>query len=210
MEEQTGSRHRFACVPLPPEMQALPRDRRGYPIPAVVFRDAAGDPHFTINDIGKSHQAVREDRCPICWGHLTRGRWFVGGPLSALHEHGAFGDPPGHRACITYALQVCPYLAAPNYTKRLDDRGLVERAGIALAMDPTVVPERPALFVAVMAIGQSARLGATTAIRPKKPNRAIEYWQKGRRLPDREGAAIAAAVLAGPLPKIESPRILRP
>lgn len=201
---------RFACVPVPPEMQALPRDRRGLPIPANVFRDKAGAPHFTINDDVKTMQALREDRCAICWGRLTRGRWFVGGPLSALHEHGAFGDPPGHRACITYALQVCPYLAAPSYTKRIDDLTLVERAGIAVAMNPTVVAERPVVFVAAMAIGQTVRWGVTTTIRPRKPYKAVEFWRQGRRLSDAEGAAIAASVLAGPLPNVGARRLLVP
>lgn len=201
---------RFSCVPVPPEMQALPRDRRGFPIPANVFRDNAGAPHFTINDDVKTMQALREDRCAICWGRLTRGRWFVGGPLSALHEHGAFGDPPGHRACITYALQVCPYPAAPSYSKRIDDLTLVERAGIAVAMNPTVVAERPVLFVAAMAIGQTVRWGVTTTIRPRKPYKAVEFWRQGRRLPDCEGAAIAASVLAGPLPNVEARRLLVP
>ncbi|MDE4914541.1 hypothetical protein PQI07_28145 [Methylobacterium sp. 092160098-2] len=210
MDAETEFRRRLECVPVPDEMRDLPRDRRGYPIPAIVFRDAGGTPHFTINDAGMSLRALEEDRCPICWGRLTRGRWFVGGPLSALHERGAFGDPPGHRACIGYALQICPYLAAPSYAKRIDDRGLVRRSGLAVAMDPTVVPERPALFVAVMAIGQSVRKGATISIRPKKPYRAIEYWRRGRRLPDDEGAAIAATILGEPLPQPGAPRILRP
>ena len=47
-----------------------------------------------------------------------------------MHENGAFADPPGHRACVTYALQVCPYLAAPSYAKRIDGETLIDRAGI--------------------------------------------------------------------------------
>lgn len=210
MVATTEARSRFACVPIPLEMQALPRDRRGFPIPANVFRDRAGAPHFTINDDEKTAQALQEDRCPICWGRLTRGRWFVGGPLSALHENGAFADPPGHRACVAYALQVCPYLAAQNYAKRIDDLTLVERAGIAVAMNSTVVPERPAVFVAAMATGQTVRWGLQPTIRPRKPYKAIEFWSQGRRLPDAEGAAIAASVVGGPLPNVRPRRLLIP
>lgn len=208
MTTTSEPRRRFECVPVPAEMQHLPRDRRGFPIPEIVFRDHAGLPHFTINDTAKSIQALAEERCPICWGKLTRGRWFVGGPLSALHENGAFADPPGHRACVTYALQVCPYLAAPSYAKRIDGETLIDRAGIAVALDPTVVAARPEIFVAVMAVGQSVRWGMNPTIRPKRPYRAIEYWRHGVRLADAEGERISAAILSAPLPSSAQPRVL--
>jgi len=39
-------------VPIPFDLQENDRDRRGLPIPFVVYRDVTGMPHFTINDVG--------------------------------------------------------------------------------------------------------------------------------------------------------------
>src|SRR5215472_13925800 len=96
---------------VPSRMAHLPLDPRGYPIPANVYRDAQGRPHFTINDDRKRLEQLRRDACPICDQSLYIGRWFVGGPLSAFHPNGAYIDLPMHHECATYALQVCPYLA---------------------------------------------------------------------------------------------------
>jgi hypothetical protein len=113
-------------VRLPERMAKLERDRRGLPIPFIVMRDKSGQPHFTINDHAKSARCLREDLCPICGQKLFRGRWFAGGPLSAFHANGCYLDPPTHKECVEYALQVCPFLAAPKYTGRLDDAALAE------------------------------------------------------------------------------------
>ncbi len=200
---------RIACVAVPPAMQALPRDARGFPIPAIVLRDAAGRPHFTINDNRKVVQALEEDRCTICWNRLTRGRWFLGGPLSALHPQGAYNDPPTHRECAHYALQVCPYLAAPHYAKRVADGRRVAQAGLGIGINPSSDTERPALFVLVMAVGQSVRWSALPTIRPRRPYRAVEYWQSGAPLADEVGRTLAARVLAESQPAPRVPRLIQ-
>ena len=147
-------------VPIPERMQKLDRDKRGLPIPFLVVRDAArGTPHFTIIDSLK-HARTRclsEDRCAICGDRLLRGRWFLGGSLSAFHPQGCYIDPATHDECIHYALQVCPYIAAPNYSGRLDDALFDYQANpeVVMLLDPTTIPERPDVFCAVMAVGQS-------------------------------------------------------
>ena len=108
-------------MPLPERMQALDKDRRGLPIPFLVVRDPDGGAHFTINDESKRQRCLKENLCAICGQPLHRGRWYVGGSLGAFHEHGRYVDPPLHRECTEYGLQVCPYLAAPKYTGRLDE-----------------------------------------------------------------------------------------
>ncbi|MGH6988400.1 MAG: hypothetical protein ACREE3_00775, partial [Stellaceae bacterium] len=55
----------------------------------------------------------------ICGKRMHGGFWFVGGLRCFLHEHGAFFDPPMHLECAEYALQVCPFLAASKYIRRV-------------------------------------------------------------------------------------------
>lgn len=182
-------------VPIPKFMQALPRDRRGLPIPAIVMLDTDGTPHFTVNDSQKRAKVLREDRCGICGNPLFRGRWFVGGPLSAFSPRGCYIDPPMHGECVAYALQVCPYLAAPRYTGRLDDIKIdpAKVPGLIMLVDETMLPDRPETFVAIMAVGQAVwARGATTYVKPKAPYRQVQYWRHGSRLADSEGAPVKA------------------
>lgn len=173
-------------VPIPDRMSHLDRDHRGYPIPWIVFRDSSGRAHFTVNNDTMTARCRDEDRCSICGTKLFRARWFVGGPGSAFHEHGAYIDPPMHYECATYALQVCPHLAAPRYTGRIDTKTL-DRSKLpdqAIFIDNTMDPNRPDYFVAVMAVGQTLVHASLlqTYIKPKRPYRRVEFWRNGVRL----------------------------
>jgi len=183
----------FRTVPVPATMKDRPRDPRGYPIPWNVLVDSTGKAHFTINDESLRAMAIRERLCPICGVRLWRGLWFVGGPGSALHQHGAYIDPPMHKECATYALRVCPYLAAPNYsnTKRIDAKTLSpeERAKIPVLIDNTTDPERPALFVLAMALKMTVTYN--NYLRPHRPWHGMEFWRHGERLLHDAGMFIA-------------------
>jgi hypothetical protein len=175
-------------LPIPDQMKRLDRDPRGYPIPWIVYRDATGRSHFQINDDVRRYDCIRLDLCSICGHKLSRGRWFVGGPMSAFHEAGAFIDPPLHHPCMRYALQVCPYLAAPNYAKRIDGKTVSKDDPNLMLLDPTAIARRPEFFVAVMAVGQKL-VGHPLApnIVPTRPYRRVEYWRHGHRLTAEEG-----------------------
>jgi hypothetical protein len=166
-------------VPIPERMAQLPRDPRGYPIPFIVLRDADNRPHFTINDTTSVEFAIRHDLCAICGSKLFRGRWFVGGTGSAFHEHGAYIDGPVHGDCAEYALQVCPYLAAPKYAGRLDAKTLdpAKLPASIILKDNTLDPRRPEHFVAVLATGQR-RTGHGHFV-PKRPYLAASVWKGG-------------------------------
>jgi hypothetical protein len=194
-----------ALLNIPARMAHLPRDHRGYPIPAMVLIDDGGRPHFQINDERKRQKCIEEDRCAICGTKLFRGRWFVGGPLSAFSERGSYIDPPLHQECAEFALAVCPYLAAPHYGKEIGVKTLKGRSatGIGIAIDPTTLPDRPPFFVAVMAVATDvirqadvanpldghAALGYTPEMvrfvrhRPGTV-RDIRVWQGGSRVTD--------------------------
>lgn len=195
LNRNTDWRH----VPLPDRMQALPKDARGLPIPFIVTRDSTGRPLFTINDHRKTAQCLREDKCPICGHGLSRGRWFAGGPLSAFHPQGCYIDTPLHKECMIYALQVCPYLAAPKYAGRLDDKQVdySKMPDTVVMLDPTMLPERPPLFVCVMAVHQKViNKGGLSYVKPARPYKNIEYWRFGSQLGAAEGMQLVDQALA--------------
>jgi hypothetical protein len=192
----------WRSVPIPRRMQALQKDSRGYPIPFVVMRDDAGQPHFTINDTQRQHRVIKERRCAICGTRMAR-LWFVGGPLSAFHEHGAYGDSAMHHECMRYAMQVCPYLALRNYNGRIDAGRLkpsdIQKKPKMILVDTTQDDSRPTLFVAVAADRQTLLPqphGLSPHLRPQRPYLAVEYWQNGQQLDDEEGRRLVEEYIA--------------
>jgi len=191
-------------VPIPKKMRGLGKDARGYPIPFVVLLDTDGAPHFAINDDRRIARCIGERRCAICGSRLPRLLWFVGGPASAFHVDGCYRDTAMHHECMRYALQVCPYLAAPKYLGRIDAAGLdpakLPKGCPALFLDPTLIPERPPLFVAVASIGQKLirRDEGGFYLQPLRPYTAVEFWRHGKLLsePEAQEAMIAAAQAA--------------
>jgi hypothetical protein len=181
-------------IELPDRMKHLDRDHRGYPIPYIVFRDSDGKPHFTINDEYKVQRCKKHELCSICGARLLRGRWFVGGPMSALAPTGAYVDPPLHYECMQFALQTCPYLLSAKYQGRLDGATLDPKKapGVIGLLDTTMIPERPKIFIGVMAVGQFYT--DRGYIVPKKPFRAMEFWRDGRLEKRFERDVIAAAM----------------
>jgi hypothetical protein len=123
--------------------------------------------------------------CPLCGSTLTGKRWFVGGPKSAFSVTGAYSDPPMHDECAHYALAVCPYLAAPTYSRRIEDRTLTD--GSQTLIDPNVIIERPVVFVAVETTGHVVR---GRHVIPDLPYSRIEYWLHGAQLSQAEGLAL--------------------
>lgn len=166
-------------IAIPDRMKHLDCDHRGYPIPFIVFRDSDNKPHFTINDQHKISRCRHSDLCPICGRELLRGRWFLGGPMSALHPRGAYIDPPLHHECMRFAVQTCPYLVNQKYTKRIDGNTLdrSKAPDVITLIDPTLDPTRPKIFVAAMAVGQTYTENGYVV--PKHPYRGLEFWRDG-------------------------------
>lgn len=137
----------WKSVPIPEELLHLDFDRRGYPIPYIVYRREDGTPDFVVNDIHRVVKCIGEGLCAITGLPLGDDVWFVGGHMSAYHPAGAFKDPPVKKVAADYAMRVCPFLAAPSYagmkeatkTKVLSD---IAKEGVATE-DPTMAPEPP-------------------------------------------------------------------
>lgn len=192
-------------IPIPKRMRALQRDERGYPIPFIVLREpGTGKPLFVVNDVVVATRALLERRCPICGSKLKGILWWVGGPLSAFVKEGAYLDSAMHQECMEYALQVCPYLAAPGYLGSISEAQSKQAmaAGVAGIIEHTMLPGRPAVFVAVAA--RRFKLidhGAGYYSKPEEPYLAIQYWRHGERIdPDVAWELIKAQ----PLPKGKS------
>lgn len=193
----------WKSIPIPALMQSLERDRRGYPVPVIVMRDTDGRPHFTINDELERQRVIQQRLCSICGKPLHKVVALVGGPGSALHPQGAFLDPPTHRECATYAVQVCPYLAAPNYARRIDDATLDPAklpAHYTGTVDHTVLPDRPDVFVLLIArklnyVPYQDNPDFIRIIRPVRPYVKTEFWRNGEKLEELEGRTLAANAL---------------
>ena len=172
---------------MPERIAKLPRDPRGYPIPYNVARGVDGTPLFTVNDSRTHMQCLCQGLCPICGETLGKWKWFVGGPRSAFEEHGWYIDLPGHAECEKFALQTCPYLAAPRYLGRIDI--VPEKLpGAAILIDETQIPGRPDFFVAVA--GDRVEISAPPEpglhlpyVRPVRPFLEYEFWQHGQQIP---------------------------
>ena len=174
----------WKSVPIPKKMNAMRRDKRGYPIPFIVVTGEDGTPYFTANHEPRRLRCILENRCSICGTRLDSSVWLVGGPVSAFHEFGAYRDPGLHHECMEYALRVCPYLAAPRYMGRIDDANIAYDnlpAGVIGFLDPTMIAVRPDVFVAVGARRQIVTPGGEN-VRPSKPYVAVEFWREGERI----------------------------
>jgi hypothetical protein len=173
-------------IPIPDRMKHLKVDPRGLPIPYSVLYDTSGKPLFSVNDHNKTVQTLMSNLCSVCGTPLARGRWLVGGPLSAFHPMGCFIDPPMHAECCHYSLQVCPYLAAPHYGNgvgplKFEQAALPNRRALSLATPGTVIkPDRPDVFIAAMAVGHLDVNPDNASVRATQPYVTVEYWKDGK------------------------------
>ena len=183
----------------PERIARLEHDKRGYPIPWNVLRGDDGTPFFIINDDRKAYHALLRDLCPICGERLGRWKWFVGGLRSAFDPAGCYFDLPGHRECIEYALQVCPYLAIPKYLRHADAIAHPEKlpVGHGILLDETVIPDRPEVMVAVCArrIELLDRGPLQPYLKPVKPFDDWTYWRHGKQIDEAEALPYLRAAL---------------
>lgn len=177
-------------IEVPEKMESLKKDHRGFPIPHAVLIDSEGTPHFKVNDSRKRDRCVKYKICSICGKPMARkvdgkiifDMWMVGGPGSAFHKNGAFIDGPVHEECSTYALKVCPYLAARNYMNHMDIDKVIDKVKTddVLLVDPTMDPNRPKAFIQIQIEAYKViREGNGTYIIPKRPYLDVRYWNKG-------------------------------
>lgn len=182
---------------MPPRIAALPRFR-GLPVPWNVVIGRNGDPLFTVNDDEKRRRAIRQQLCPMCGERLGKWKWFAGGPLSAYHQHGAYYDLPGHHECIQFALQICPYLVARHYKREIHVDPQNVPPEYSMLYDPTHIPDRPDIFVAVASavmLEEPGNVALMSAVRPERPYLAQEFWRRGEKLSEEQALPWLRAAL---------------
>ncbi len=173
-------------IELPKIMRTMERDARGFPIPFIVMRDKTGFAHFNINDSRRVETALAKRLCSICGKRLEKLVWFVGGTLCFTSDRAAFLDPPMHQECAEFALAVCPFLAAPRYTRSIGQRRVNRElmpGNMALNNVAYNGPMRPEWFA----------MGGCFAFKRVRPDRAnighsifvpldwqmVEFWRHG-------------------------------
>jgi hypothetical protein len=118
----------------PRSVLLLPRDERGYPIPYIQFRSAAGAADFRVVDEERKLAAVRQRRCAICGQRTGTDLWLIGGP--ACREHGTFTELPMHGECARYAARACPFVAGT--ATKYSTQALPQEEGRVFNVEPSM------------------------------------------------------------------------
>ena len=176
-------------IPIPFNLSTNDRDRRGLPIPFIVYRDTNGVPHFTVDNVSALNLVLSERLCGLCGKPLKMGQmWLIGGPISAFHEDGLYIEPPAHEECARYAVQVCPFIAASNYSRRIEAKTLKpgtldEEEQIH---DNQNAPPRPLFFALTRTSGVKlidANDGSGQRhVQPRRPWKQVEFWRHGEEI----------------------------
>lgn len=188
------------ALPIPPDLQDNDRDRRGLPIPFVVYRDISGAAHFSINNVAAVDLVLDQRLCGLCGKPLKPGQiWLIGGPGSSFMDDGMYIDPFAHEDCARYAVQVCPFLAAPSYARRVEGRTLKQRdahEGVELH-DNKIAPPRPLFFVLActtdFSLVDSHDGSGHRYILPRRPWAHVEFWRDSAPITQGEARQLAEA-----------------
>jgi hypothetical protein len=178
---------RIQKIPMPRRLKKLKISSQGYPIPWFVPW-VNSEPEFRAFDEGKRREAWLCRRCWICGDALGKLYSFVIGPMCMLNRIGS--EPPSHHECAQYAVQACPFLAAPRM--RRNEKELLEKvkpaAGIHLNHNPGIavlwtttkyVPFNAGILSAMGRVaGQDPGIGVL--FRLGNPV-STEFWREGRR-----------------------------
>lgn len=165
-----------STIPMPERVARLPRDKRGFPIPAgnIILRN--GTPDFATLDQTKWMQLLVLRGCGICGEKMEEAVWFVGGPLCETNR--LFFDHPMHEECATYALQICPYLAIPNFQHR--KKLLDESSGFKSQAVAAASVGKPGRFM----LGKTSWYGAVRyqgeTLLHAGPWESITWWAEGK------------------------------
>lgn len=180
--------------PVPEILAELPRDTRGYPIPAGAWRDpATGEYDFRVLNQQIRLDALKNKRCAISGELMLPGEyWFIGGPVN--FEGRLFVDGPMRYEAAEFSLMTCPHLALSASKYR--------RTGVEDKFRPagTTLEKSPILMLAMARHYRLEEIKDFVYVRATAW-RAVSWWQDGRRLTKPE----AIATLAKVAPDIKMP-----
>lgn len=122
-----------------PEALAARPHRGKLPIPFVTYVDPDGKPDFRVHDNARRQECATKRLCQLCGTKMASHVTFVGTKGSV--ERRTFGEPPGHRECLLFALEVCPWLAGSDYRSEW-----LEGSGFTRLTTPEIDDEPIALY----------------------------------------------------------------
>ena len=181
-------------IPAPPaQMQHLPIDERGYPVPFFVAW-TQHKPEFRGSSRQVQRLCIEKSLCWVCGLPLRGEMVFTIGPMCSVNRLSA--EPPSHIACARYSVRACPFLSKPQMVRRED--GLPERldfgAGISLRHNPGVT----LLWFARAFTVEYYPEGALWRI--ERQPVLVEWWARGRKATRDE----VVAAFEGGLPKLRA------
>lgn len=127
----------IAELEMPPQIEALPRSRQGFPVPwFVAFID--GEPDFRIIRPDGVGLATRHGLCWLCGHELGMTATYVAGPMCGVNRTSA--EPPSHNTCADYAAVACPFLTRPHAKRRppAEEIGAAKPPGQMIERNPGV------------------------------------------------------------------------
>ena len=164
-------------ISLPASMQHLRLDARGYPIPFIVD-DGSEKPDFRVINHEKWKQCVVYRQCAMTGLPLGTDLAFIGGPLSIMNR--VFTDPAMLPDAAEYAMQVCPFLAAPKFAYA---QSIKAAAGYTLSdMSSTMSDKRPERFgLGITGSYRLVQVNGDTLINAAM-FRTVRYWTQGEEI----------------------------
>src|SRR5688572_9421849 len=156
-------------VPMPIYIARLPRDERGFPIPFFA-PTIEGKKSFAVSDSSKRLKCAKHRLYWIRGKRLRLLIAFVGGPCCV--EIHAYSDGPMHVDCAIYAVKVCPWMALPEYKKRM-----FEHLGDS---DSVIEPKKPDMNAVCITNGFKVTTGKNWVFIPFTIL-DIQWWKDGVR-----------------------------
>ncbi|HBO2935215.1 TPA: hypothetical protein L4R50_000211 [Pseudomonas aeruginosa] len=161
----------LSAIQTPPRIAALPKDERGYPIFFTALIEPDGKPNYRVQDTRKCNRALSEGLCGMCGQKLGKMMAFVGGPISIKNR--LFADLPMHESCAVYALQACPFIAAPKFSYQ-------PTANAGMGVNPLVSNARPERFgLGITNKMKLVTLHGQTVIKAGRFSR-VQFWVSGK------------------------------
>lgn len=108
------SQLRHSALSLPRHLAGRPVFA-GYKVPFFVA-EVDGEPDFRIADARKVDACLRHDLCWVCGTVLGRHKLFTVGPMCLANRISS--EPPMHRDCAEYSVQVCPHISHAKARRR--------------------------------------------------------------------------------------------
>ncbi|MEN1648456.1 hypothetical protein AAIH51_33530, partial [Pseudomonas aeruginosa] len=114
---------------------------------------------------------LREGLCGMCGQKLGKAMAFVGGPISIKNR--LFADLPMHESCAVYAMQACPFIAAPKFSYQ-------SALSTEMAVNPLVSDSRPDRFgLGITNKMKLVTIQGQTVIKAGRFSR-VQYWVGGK------------------------------